>query len=140
MRLLPLIVLFFSLFPWHAHAQEITSEPICFNIRNEADHTIFGSVVTDYVTREDGQKIHYDGTFRLEPKGTVDPETGYAKDFAEFCTTGPFFPDRQLEITLRTLIPVFSCKTSVEAGDVIVHSKKIMKDGVEIRKIWATCH
>jgi len=140
MRFFTLALLTIIFLPWHVYAQEITDEPICFNIRNEADHTVYGSVVTAYVTRPDGQKVHYDGTFRLEPKGTVDPKTGYGKDFSEFCTTGPFFPGRQLEITLRTLIPVFSCKTSIEVDDIVVHSKKIMKDGVETRKIWATCY
>ena len=140
MRHLFLSLALIPLFPWHAFAQEITAEPICFNIINEADQTVFGSVVTDYVTTPQGDKIHYDGTFRLEPAGTIDPETGYRKDFSEFCTTGPFFPGRRLEIVLRTLIPVFSCKTSIEAGDVVVHSQKLMKDGVETNKIWATCY
>ncbi len=140
MRLFIIGLLSVLFIPCTAIAQEITAEPICFTIRNEADQTIFGSVVTDYVTRPDGQKIHYDGTFRLEPMGTVDPETGYGKDFSEFCSRGPFFPGRQLEITLRTLIPVFSCKTSVEAGEVTVHSKKVMRNGIETNKIWATCY
>lgn len=133
-----LLAIFFI--PCHSYAQEITPEPICFNIINDSDQTIYGSVVTAYTTTPDGQKIHYDGTFRLAPKGTVDQETGYGKDFSEFCTRGPFFPGRQIEITLRTLLPVFSCKTSVEAGDVIVHSQEIMKDGDLIRKFWATCY
>ncbi|MFP4098876.1 MAG: hypothetical protein ACLFU1_08870 [Alphaproteobacteria bacterium] len=138
-RLTPYLAAIFF-FPCTAFAQEITAEPICFNIRNEADHTIYGSVGTAYTTNEEGTKIHYNGTFRLEPKGTIDPETGYAKDFSEFCSNGPFYPRRKLEITLRTLIPVFSCKTNIEMGDIIVHSKKIMRDGMETRKIWATCY
>ncbi len=125
MKYLSIALLMALFMPCYAHAAEITADPICFNIINDSDQTIYGSVVTDYVTREDGQKIHYDGTFRLAPKETTDPETGYRKDFSEFCSRGPFFPGRQLQITLRTLIPVFSCKTSVEAGDIIVHSKKI---------------
>ena len=140
MRLFILGLLAIFLSPCHANAQEITAEPICFNIINDSDQTIYGSVVTDYITRADGQKIHYDGTFRLAPKDTLDPKTGYRKDFSEFCTKGPFFPGRQLQITLRTLIPVFSCKTSVEANDVVVHSNEVMKDGIKTRKYWATCY
>lgn len=121
-------------------AQEITAEPICFTVRNDSDKTIYGSVITDYVTRPDGQKIHYDGTFRLYAKGTTDPKTGYAKDNSEFCSRGPFFPGRKLEITLRTLIPVFSCRTSVEMGEIIVHAKEITKNGSKITKYWATCY
>ncbi len=140
MRLFTIGLLAFFLLPCTAIAQEVTAEPICFNIINDSDQIIYGSVVTDYITREDGLKIHYDGTFRLAPKGTVTPETGYRKDFSEFCTRGPFFPGRQMQITLRTLIPVFSCKTSIEAGDVVVHSKIIMKNGIKTRKYWATCY
>jgi len=140
MKLAAVIFTIISLLSCPAMAQEITAEPICFTIRNEADHRIYGSVSTAYVTNEDGLKIHYDGTFRLEAKGTVDPDTGYEKDSTEFCSNGPFYPGRQLEITLRTLIPVFTCKTNVELGDIVIHSEKVIKDGVETRKMWATCY
>ena len=140
MKIFILCLALFSCLPEHVIAQEITDEPICFTLRNDANHRVYGSVSTAYVTNQYGLKIHYDGSFRLEAKGTTDPETGYEKDITEFCSSGPFFPGRKLEITLRTLIPVFSCKSSVEVGEIVIHSQTIMKDGVEVKKMWATCY
>lgn len=139
MRHIALALLLSQLFILPAQAQEITAQPICFTVRNTADHKIYGEFRTDYVTDDDGQKIHHSGSFRLEAAGTTHPEKDYPLDRSEFCSSGPFFPGRQLELVLRTMFPVFSCKTNIESGEIVIHSKKQKKDGVEITKMWATC-
>lgn len=120
-------------------AQEITAEPICFTIRNSADHRVYGEVGTHSVTTPDGQKIHHTGSFRLEASGELHKEKGYLMDRTEFCSSGPFYPGRQLEFVLRTLFPVFSCKFTPELGEIVIQSKKIKKDGVAVTKMWANC-
>ncbi|MGH1456055.1 MAG: hypothetical protein ACRBDI_04690 [Alphaproteobacteria bacterium] len=120
-----------------AMAQEITPQPICFTVRNEAPYKAYGQIATNYYTTTDGTKARHTGTFRLETSGTTDTETGNLKDRSEFCVSGPFYPGRQIELTLRTLIPVFSCKTNIEMGEIVIHGK-FNDDGST--KTWATCY
>jgi len=118
-------------------AQEILNEPICFIVRNTAPHKVYGNFVTDYYTAEDGTQARHRSNFRLDEAGAKDPEKGYPLDVAEFCSYGPFFPERKLELILRTLIPVFSCKTSVEKGEILIKSERLPDDSGN--KIWAEC-
>lgn len=139
MRYFLVLIICIMAMPTPSSAQDITSSPICFIIRNNAEHTVYGEVATDYITTPDDQKIRHTGSFRLQPRGTTHPTEGFAQDRSEFCSSGPFYPGRQLELTIRTLVPVFSCKTSVELGEIVIHSKKVDKDGIQITKTWATC-
>tara|TARA_R110001592_G_scaffold29350_9_gene106592 strand:+ start:8892 stop:9314 length:423 start_codon:yes stop_codon:yes gene_type:complete len=139
MKLFLLTVLAIPFFSCTLQAQEITDEPICFTIRNTANHRVYGEIATHSITAPDGQTIHHTGTFRLEAFGTRHPEKGYLTDRTEFCSTGPFYPGRQLELTIRTLFPIFSCKTSVELGEIVIQSNQITEDGQTITKTWATC-
>ena len=119
-------------------AQEITSEPICFVVRNTAEFKVYGSFITDYYPTEDGGRARHTSNFRLEPKGTVHEEKGYPLDVAEFCSYGPFFPGRKLDMVLRTLVPIFECRTSVELGEIVIKGKRKEDDsGV---KTWAECY
>ena len=140
MRLLIFLLYTILLFLAGAQSQEITEKPICFTIINASDHRVYGEVGTDQITAPDGQKIHHTGSFRLEAAGESHPKKDYLIDRTEFCSSGPFYPNRQLEFTLRTLFPIFSCKISVELGEIIIQSKKYIKDGVTITKTWAICH
>jgi len=81
----------------------------CFHLVNKAPYTVFGSIHTNYYIREDGIKTRHKSNFRLE-KDRV----------AEFCTSGPFYDGHKLELVLKTLIPVFECKTGIN-GDIIIH-------------------
>ncbi|MBI1300928.1 MAG: hypothetical protein GC137_04625 [Alphaproteobacteria bacterium] len=120
-----------------ALAQEITGQPICFTIRNEAPYRVYGQFSTDYYTASDGTKARHTATFRLEKGGSKHGEKGYFTDRSEFCSSGPFYPGRQLELTLRTLIPIFSCKTNVELGEIVIQGKR-NQDGTT--KTWAVCY
>ena len=139
MRIFTLLLSLLIITPSPSKAQEITAQPICFTIRNSSNHRVYGEVATDKITDSSGQVIHHTGSFRLEAAGTRHPKKGYLLDSTEFCSSGPFFPGRQLDFTIRTLFPIFSCKISVELGEVVIQSKKYKKDGIEITKTWATC-
>ncbi len=130
--IIPLLLLFSA----PAFAQNITASPICFTVKNEAPYTVYGEIATDVIENEDGQEIKHTGSFRLQKAGTTHKE-GHFLDRSEFCSQGPFFPGRQLELTIRTLIPVFSCKTNVELGEIIIKGT-IKDDGTT--KTWAICY
>jgi hypothetical protein len=122
--------------PFSAKAQEIVSDPICFQLRNTADFTILGNFITDFYTKPDGAQSRHRSNFRLGAAGTKDEE-GYEADRAEFCSYGPFFEGRKIELVLRTLFPVFSCKTKIDQGEILIKSKR--KDDDSGVDIWAEC-
>lgn len=129
--------LIFLFYAAPAIAQEITPQPICFTIRNEAPYKVYGEVSTNYATSSDGTKARHTGTFRLEKPGTRHKTEGHPLDVSEFCSSGPFYPGRQLELTLRTLVPIFSCKTSVGVGEIVIKGYRKKEGGT---KTWAVCY
>lgn len=132
-----LAALLLTFAPNAARAQEILNDPVCFTVRNTANHKVYGNFVTDYYTAEDGTQARHRSNFRLDEAGAKDPEKGFPLDVAEFCSYGPFFEGRQLELVIRTLIPVFTCKTSVEKGEIIIKSERLPDNSGN--KIWAEC-
>lgn len=129
------------IFPAQAYAVgEIVSEPICFMVINETSHSVNGSFGTDTYTREDGVESRHRSNFRLKEKGAVHEEEGYPLDKAEFCSYGPFYEGRQLEFVIRTLFPVFSCKTNVESGPIIIRSTPRVDDPMGGVDYSATCY
>jgi len=115
---------------------DITSKPICFVVRNEAPYKAYGSFRTDFFTREDGIRARHTSNFRLEEAGAKDEE-GRPADIAEFCSYGPFLPGRKLEFTLRTLVPIFSCKTKIDQGEIVIKGFRKPEGGTET---WAECY
>ncbi len=130
-----LSLLLFVAFP--AKAQEIVDDPICFTVKNEAPYKVYGNFVTDYYTTPEGTRARHRSNFRLDEAGAVDPEKGYPLDRAEFCSYGPFFPGYKLELVLRTLVPIFSCKTSVNMGEIVIKGERLPEGGT---KTWAICY
>ena len=128
-------------FPFSAFAQneglDIVPEPLCFTLRNEAAFSVFGSFQTDFFMRPDGIKARHRSNFRLEAVGDIDEETGHPADAAEFCSYGPFLPDRKLHLTLRTLVPIFSCQTRVDQGEIVIKGYRKPEGGLEV---WAECY
>lgn len=106
---------------------EVVTEPICFKLRNTAEHNVYGTFGTNYYTAPDGTQARHRSNFRLEAAGTKD-EQGYPADSAEFCSYGPFFEGRKLELVLRTLFPVFTCFTHIENGEIVIKSKRKADD------------
>lgn len=116
---------------------DIVKEPICFVVRNEADFTMYGNFGTDFYPDPSGQQSRHRSNFRLEGAGSVDAE-GHPADRAEFCSYGPFFPERKLELQIRTLFPVFSCKTRVDQGEIVLRADRKADDtGYDY---YADCH
>ncbi len=103
---------------------EVTGTAECFNLINKAPYTVYGSINTNYFTRDDGIKTRHKSNFRLESAGA-----------AEFCTFGPFFEGRKVELVLRTLVPIFDCKTAI-TGDIVIHGRRKEEGGTET---YATC-
>lgn len=139
MRWAFLSIVFLALWPLAAQAQneglDIIDEPICFVLRSEAPYSTMGSFVTAEYTNEDGIVARHRSNFRFGEAGSKDDE-GYPDDRAEFCSYGPFMPDRQLELTLRTLFPIFSCKTRVDQGEIVIKGYRKPEGGAVT---WAEC-
>lgn len=115
---------------------DISAEPICFTVRNQATFSVIGMISTDYFTRPDGIRTRHRSNFRFQPAGSIDKKTGKPKDRQDFCTSGPFFPDRKMEIQLKTLIPVFTCKTRIDQGEIIIEGRRRADDsGVEMAAV-----
>lgn len=112
-------------------------EPICFMVRSEAPFKVYGSFVTDYYTAEDGTRAKHRSNFRLEETGAVD-DKGEPADRAEFCSYGPFYPEKKLELVLRTLVPIFSCKTRVDQGEIVIKGYR-KEDGLGTNT-YAECY
>lgn len=123
--------------PMAAQAQnedlDISAEPLCFQVRNEAEFTVIGTVSTDFYTRPDGIRTRHRSNFRFSPAGSIDETTGEPSDRKTFCASGPFFPGRKMELKLKTLIPVFTCKTRVDQGEIIITGRRRADDdGVDM--------
>lgn len=103
---------------------DVTDAAECFNVVNKAPYTVYGSINTNYFVRADGIKTRHKSNFRLESQAG-----------AEFCTFGPFYDGHKLELVLRTLVPIFDCKTGIN-GDIIIYGKRKSEGGTET---YAAC-
>ena len=107
----------------------LVDQQICFKVRNTAPYGVYGDVATARMPRpEDGQEVTHTATFRLK-EGEETP----------MCTTGPFFPGQKLRITLRTLVPIFECKTTIiPNGTILIRGQRGESD-YEGTKTWVEC-
>jgi len=138
MKHLILLTLFLICFAPTVNAQspDIVSDPICFQVRNSQDFTMLGTIGTNFYVTPDGTKARHRSNFRLGAAGSVDRD-GYPNDRAEFCSYGPFFAGRKLELTIRTLFPVFSCQTRLDMGEIVIKAKR--NDDDSGYDYWAEC-
>lgn len=144
MRLFSLLIAVFVLgIAGSAQAQslndplDVVSEPICFKVRNTAPYKVYGSFITNYYTTETGSNARHRSNFRLDEPGSVDENTKEPSDQSEFCTYGPFLPDRKLELVLRTLVPIFSCKTKIDQGEIVIKGYRKPEGGTDT---YAECY
>ena len=103
---------------------EVDMSPTCFRVINQAPYTVMGSLYTNYYVNKDRQKARHTSNFRME-KGQSQA----------FCTYGPFYEGRKLELVLRTVLPIFNCKTMVDG--TIYLKGQVNEDGTT--KTWAIC-
>lgn len=103
---------------------QILPKAACFKISSDAPFPLYGSFMTNrYVTPQSGEAQHR-FNFRLA--------TGQTQ---QICTEGPFFEGQQLDLTLRALVPMFSCRTAIY-GTINMHGRK-KPDGSN--EMWADC-
>lgn len=104
---------------------EVTSAPICTFLVNRSNQTIMGVVYTAPQTVPSGQTLRRSQNFRLE-----------SHEKKQICATGPFYEGRRLELVIRTLIPLFTCRTTLD--------REIFLDAEEgeggIKKLSAACN
>ena len=126
-----LLILLFSSAPVFAQvpsrqaAGEITRQPICTYLINRSDQTIMGTIATKSQKLADGTIAAHSDNFKLG-----------AGDRRQFCAAGPFFEGRRLELTIRTLIPLFSCYTKIDR-DIYLDATP---DAGGFKKLSATCY
>ncbi len=104
---------------------EITTKPLCGVLVNRSDQTIMGTISTAGQTVSSGDVVRHQDNFKLK--------SGDRKDF---CANGPFFEGKRLEITLRTIVPLFTCKTQIDKE--IYMDAKLDENG--INRLSATCY
>lgn len=98
---------------------------------NEAPYKVYGTFITDYFTNENGYQARHTSNFRLEEAGAVHEDEGYPLDRAEFCTFGPFLPGHKILMVIRTLVPVFECKTRIDQGPIVITGRRKPEGGTE---------
>jgi hypothetical protein len=129
-RSLVILSLFFTApayaqMPSREAAGEITTQPICGKLVNRSEQTIMGTIATKSQKLPSGDMAAHQENFKL-----------LSGEERELCTTGPFFEGRRLELTLRTLIPLFSCYTKIDRT-IYLDAKP---DETGFKKLSATCY
>jgi hypothetical protein len=112
--------------PSREPAGEITSSPICGKLKNRSEQTIMGTMATKSQKIASGDLVAHQENFKLK-----------AGEEREFCAAGPFFEGRRLELTLRTVIPLFSCYTKIDR-EIFLDAKPDKPGG--FKKLSATCY
>lgn len=115
----------FAQVPSRQPAGEITTKPMCGKLVNRSAQTIMGTIATKSQRLPSGDMAAHQENFKL-----------LSGEERELCTTGPFFEGRRLELTLRTLIPLFSCYTKIDRT-VYLDAKP---DDTGFKKLSATCY
>jgi len=104
---------------------EITSRPVCGKLVNRSDQTIMGKIATKSQMLPSGDMVAHQENFKL-----------LSGQEREICAAGPFFQGRRLELTLRTIIPLFSCYTKIDRT-IYLDAKP---DETGFKKLSATCY
>ena len=114
-----------------AHAQRdyepplLTSTARCFTLVNKSGHRSFGTISTRQYVDQSGKMTFYTDNFHLD-----DGER------REVCSSGPFYPGYQLELRLRSLIPLWTCYVPTDEQEVDILSRRTA-DGRT--KMYASC-
>ncbi len=121
------LALFLLLVPLSAQAEELyTPQPQCADIKNETDGKVFVAIRTDFYAKPDGTRSYYETVLHLDPG-----------KFQQVCAKGPFFPDYKVLLMVKSLLPLFDCKTKMQ-GTIAVRSRPA-KDNPEAHDYYATC-
>ncbi len=103
---------------------KVIAKPLCTYLTNRSDQSILGTIGLASQTLPDGETIIHSENFRLK-----------AGDKRQVCAAGPFYEGRRIKIILRTVMPLFECKTKMD--------HEIFLDATpqpgSYRKLSATC-
>lgn len=106
-------------------AGDIITKPKCTFLVNRSDQTMMGTVSTAPQTLPGGDVVRHRENFKLE-----------AGKRQEICSTGPFYEGYRLEVEIKTLIPLFTCRTTLDR-EIFLEAED--GDG-GFRKLTATCY
>lgn len=120
---------FVSSFNFKAYAQNedvlLSDSPLCSTIENDNEYSVYGTIASKYYTLPNGEQTRHYENFKLGPSTQL-----------EFCSTGPFYEGYRVQLSLRTLIPVFECHTQLGKPIKIIMEKNDEGDTVT----YATCY
>lgn len=124
-RFLSFAVIFLGLsLPVTGRAADVTPFQECGTLVNAADQQVMGVIKTEsFMFR--GKILRHEKNFSLQNGETV-----------EVCSTGPFYPGYKVELTIRTIMPLFTCQTRL-SGNIYLRKKWDDKNGVSI--LYADC-
>lgn len=98
----------------------------CSDLVNKTGFTVRGSVRTAVTPNAAGDMVRHEENFAI-PAG----------DKWKVCSEGPFFDGGKVQITIRTMFPVFECKSKLGGPIVITAIRKRDDSGYD----WsATCY
>lgn len=100
--------------------------PVCGMLVNISKQTIMGSIATAPQALPSGDNVRHRENFRLA-----------AGERKQICAAGPFYEGRRLDLVLRTLLPLFDCKTRIDRGDIRLDA--VPQSG-GFKKLTATCY
>jgi hypothetical protein len=76
---------------------------VCGVVRSTIPFKIYGTLSTDVAGQKDGVDVRHKSAFSLTEGQRI-----------EVCSQGPFYEGERLELTLKTMFPVFSCRTKID--------------------------
>lgn len=103
---------------------EITKTPICSKLTNRSTVSIQGTIALAPQTLPSGEPQQFSDNFKLAPG-----------ESREICASGPFYEGRRIDLSIRTLIPLFNCKAAL--GEEIFLDMEEQPDTT--KKYSATC-
>lgn len=106
----------------------LSPTPQCADIRNKTNRTVYVGVRTNYFMGKDKSKERHEASLRLDPN-----------EHQQVCATGPFYDDYRVEIILRTIMPLFDCKTKLEGSLTITATDAKTDDGDTYTKLSLDC-
>jgi len=113
-----------ALVPRLSFAGDVSPFQECGTLVNSAGQQVMGVVKTEsYMFR--GQILRHEKNFNLQDGETV-----------EVCSTGPFFSGYKVELTIRTIMPLFTCQTRL-SGNIYLRKKWDDENGVNV--LYADC-
>jgi hypothetical protein len=104
--------------------ETILARPVCSYLVNRSNQALLGTLATAPQTVKNGDALSHRENFRLE-----------AGEKKQFCTIGPFYEGQRIELIIRTLIPLFKCRTQIGRD---VNLTVVEENG--FKKPIATCY